>query len=246
MAHSARAPELIDVETYLERERSAEIRREYVGGRPYAMVGTSDAHNLIALNLAAAMHRHLRGGPCQLFISGMKVRLRIAGEEIFYYPDLLVSCRLDDRARYWGEHPCLVVEIASPYTDRIDRREKLLAYREIQALEEYLLVEQDRKGLTLLRRAEAWQPRDLGETDTLVLAPVGLEIPVRDLYEGVGSARRRPLRAAGCRHRLHCAGGSRAPAVTGGLVGSTTRESANRASFWPARVWSDFVGRDGQ
>ena len=77
------------------------------------------------------------------------------------------------------------MEIASETTARIDRREKLLAYREFTTLQEYLLIEQDSPGLTLLRRAESWQPRPLGLGDTLRLESVGLEIPVAELYEGV-------------------------------------------------------------
>jgi Uma2 family endonuclease len=173
------------VEEYLESELVGEIRREYIGGQVYAMVGASDAHNLIAMNLASALHRHLRGGPCQVFLSDMKVRLAIAGEDIFYYPDLLVSCRPDDRARYWREHPCLIVEVLSEATARTDRREKLLAYCEIGALEEYLLIEQGVPALTLLRRTEGWKPRRLGVADALRLDSVGFEIPVAALYEGV-------------------------------------------------------------
>lgn len=39
------------------------------------MVGVSRAHNLICLNLAAAMQSHLRGGPCQVFIADVRVRV---------------------------------------------------------------------------------------------------------------------------------------------------------------------------
>jgi Uma2 family endonuclease len=184
MAEPAHAP-LIDVDTYLQGELTSELRREYIAGQVYAMGGTSDAHNLIALNFATRLHRHLRGGPCQVFMSDMKVRLRLSGEHIFYYPDLLVSCRADDRARYWREQPCLIVEITSRSTDRIDRREKLLAYREIAALEEYLLVDQATPRLTLLRRTDAWQPLVLTGSATLQLTSVALELPVMDLYEGV-------------------------------------------------------------
>ena len=68
---------------------------------------------------------------------------------------------------------------------RIDRREKLLAYREIAALEEYVLVDQELPRLTLLRRSDAWRPVPLGQHDTLALASIGLELPVTDLYDGV-------------------------------------------------------------
>jgi Uma2 family endonuclease len=57
----------------------------------------------------------------------MRVRIAIAGEDVFYYPDLLVSYDASDRTRFWRERPCLVVEVLSEATARTDRREKLLA-----------------------------------------------------------------------------------------------------------------------
>ena len=185
MAQTATCPLPLDVETYLQGELVSEVRHEYIAGQVYAMTGVSVAHNLIGLNLATTLHAHLRGGPCQVFMSDLKLHLRIASDDIFYYPDLMVCCQADDRARYWREQPSLIVEIASASTARIDRREKLLAYREIPALEDYLLIEQDAVRLTLFTRHAAWQPQTLGAADTLHLASVGLALPVADLYEGV-------------------------------------------------------------
>ena len=175
----------IDMETYLQGELTSEVRREHIAGQVYAMTGVSVAHNLTGLNLATALHSHLRGGLCRVFMSDLKLHLRIAGDDIFYYPDLMVCCQAEDRARYWREQPCLIVEVLSEAPARIDRREKLLAYREIPALEDYLLVEQDRVGMTLFSRDTAWQPQLLGAPDTLVLASVGLSIPVASVYDGV-------------------------------------------------------------
>lgn len=175
----------LDVEAYLAGEETSEMRHEYVGGEIYAMVGGSDKHNLIAGNLFAALHGHLRGSPCQIFQFDMKVRLYVAGEQMFYYPDVFVSCRVDDRAAYWREQPCLIIEVLSETTARIDRREKLLAYREITTLEDYLLVEQHAIRLTLHRRAADWRAVELGPEDTLRLASVAFEMPVMHIYDGV-------------------------------------------------------------
>ena len=95
------------------------------------------------------------------------------------------DCQADGRAPYWREQPCLIVEVTSESTARIDRREKFLAYREIPTLEDYLPIEQDAVGLTLFTRPGGWQPQALGPGDTLHLASVGLTIAVADIYEGV-------------------------------------------------------------
>lgn len=177
----------LSVEAYLEGELHAEVRHEYLAGEVYAMTGASRAHNLIAGNLFTALHTHLRGGPCRVFMSDMKLRLRHAREDYFYYPDLMVTCRAEDNARYWCEQPALIVEVLSESTERTDSREKLFAYQHIPALQEYVLLAQDRRGATLFRRAdEEWSVTRLGGGDTLELASVGLSVPLERIYEGIG------------------------------------------------------------
>jgi Uma2 family endonuclease len=116
-------PKQISIDEYLQGEERGEVRHEYIGGEVYAMVGTSDRHNMIAGNLFAALHPRLRGGPCRLFTSDMKVRLRVASDEAFYYPDLMVARDPADAATYFRTRPRLIVEVLSETTERIDRRE---------------------------------------------------------------------------------------------------------------------------
>ncbi len=175
----------LSVEAYLEGELRSELRHEYLAGEVYAMTGASAPHNLIAGNLFAALHAHLRSGPCRVFMSDMKLRLRDAQDDYFYYPDLMVACRLEDNARYWREQPKLVAEVLSDSTERIDSREKLFAYRQIAALEEYVLIAQDRREVTVYRRAESWVALRLRDEAELELASVGLRLPLAQVYEGV-------------------------------------------------------------
>lgn len=53
--------EYISPETYLEVERDSPLKHEYRQGQAYAMAGASNAHVLIALNVASALRNHLRG-----------------------------------------------------------------------------------------------------------------------------------------------------------------------------------------
>lgn len=142
----------ISVEDYLAGELQSDVRHEYLAGEVVAMVGASDRHGLIATALAAALYPHARQRGCQLFVADMKVRIDDARESFFYYPDLLLSCDPTDReSPYYRRRPCLIVEIASASTARIDRREKRLAYRLIPGLREYLIVEQDARRVELDR-----------------------------------------------------------------------------------------------
>lgn len=141
-----------DIAAYLAAEEVSEVRHEYIAGDLYARTGASDRHGIIALNIATALRPRLRGGPCQLFVSDMKLRLQIAGQDIFYYPDLLLSCDPGDRESHFRSAPCLLVEVTSKSTARVDRQEKALAYQSIPSLKEYLVVSQTGREVSVHRR----------------------------------------------------------------------------------------------
>jgi Uma2 family endonuclease len=71
------------------------------------------------------------------------VKVYIETLNFFYYPDVVVTCDPEDNDEYFVRRPVLVVEVASPSTFAIDRREKLMAYRKLPSLREYLLLSQD-------------------------------------------------------------------------------------------------------
>jgi len=175
----------MSVDEYLVGERESDVRHEYVGGTVYAMSGASEAHNLIAGNLFAALHTHLRGGPCRVFMSDMKVRLSIARDDVFYYPDLLVSCDPADADPYFKARPKVIVEVLSASTERVDRREKFLGYQRIPSLEEYVLVDQARVQITVFRRSTDWDPEILEERGAFALRALDFEMTAEALYEGV-------------------------------------------------------------
>jgi len=105
----------------------------------------------------------------------------------FYYPDVLLSCDKDDNHEYYCEKPCLIVEVLSPSTEAIDRREKLHAYQDIPSLKEYIMVSQDEYKVELYRRdGEHWQYFLLNEIDdVLQLTCIDLDISMPQVYEDV-------------------------------------------------------------
>lgn len=174
----------LSVAEYLAGEESAECRHEYLAGDVYAMSGASARHNAICLNLATALHGHLRDGPCRVFMGDLKVRLRVLNDDYFYYPDVMVACRPEDNASHWREQPCLLVEVMSESTERVDRREKRLAYREIPALEHYVLVGQEPPEVIVYSRAAGWIGETLATDGTLVIPSLDFRVPVAEIYAG--------------------------------------------------------------
>ena len=180
---------LITVEEYLNLEQDAEIRHEYVARQIYAMAGASEAHNLIVGNIFALLRPHLRGSSCRTFVSDMKVKVKMQQADIFYYPDLLVTCDPNDNKKYFKTSPSLIVEVLSDSTQTTDRREKRINYQSLDSLQEYVLVSQDEIKVEIYRRDKNnnWTVETLDKDDDLQLNSVGLTLTMADIYEDVFS-----------------------------------------------------------
>lgn len=177
------------VEEYLQLEQTSEIRHEYLGGQIFAMSGGSKQHNLIAGNIYSRLRSHLRGGSCSVFVTDIKVRIELASQNksIFYYPDVIVSCDPHDQDRFSLNYPCLIIEVLSPSTETTDKREKLVNYRTLESLQEYVLVSQDEIKIEVYRKdaQENWSIQTLGKGDDLKLNSIGLTLTMADIYEDV-------------------------------------------------------------
>lgn len=139
------------VEEYLASEEvSTEGRHEYVDGQIFAMTGATDAHNIIVGNLYSIIRSHIKGSGCLAYVADMKVR--IEQTNCFYYPDVMVTCEPVEPKGVFKLAPVLICEVLSPSTSAIDKREKRLAYRQIDSLKEYLIVHQEHRHLELYRR----------------------------------------------------------------------------------------------
>jgi len=177
--------ELITVEEYLESELRSETKHEYLGGIVYAMAGASEAHNIIAANLAGMLYAQLRGTPCWPFGSDMKVRLRSLGDTYFYYPDAMVACDPSDSGHGWRERPAVLFEILSEDTRRLDEREKRFAYLQIPSLQAYIRIEQATPEAVIERRESGtWRPEKLTGLDTVLSLPeIGVRLTLAEIYE---------------------------------------------------------------
>jgi Uma2 family endonuclease len=123
----------LDPDAFLEWEKTQLEKYEYLDGQivqVYAMVGARDAHVTVALNVASLLRERLRGGPCRVYISDMKLRVEAANA--FFYPDVFVTCDPRDRAEDTCKRfPLLVVEVLSESTAGYDRGRKFAVYRQV-------------------------------------------------------------------------------------------------------------------
>jgi Uma2 family endonuclease len=171
---------------YLAYEAQSPVRNEYIAGEIFAMTGASIRHNVIALNLASAIRAHLKGTPCRALIEGVKLRLR--KEQTYFYPDVMVTCvnRLQelDSQQQIVEESLIVIEILSPSTEAVDRREKLRAYRTLPSLKEYLLVSQDQAQVEIYRRRGdiGWDIITYEPEDTVDITSLELKLRMSEIY----------------------------------------------------------------
>lgn len=175
----------LSVEDYLHFEQAGEIRHEYVDGQIYAMAGTTRSHNQICANLVSRLRSAVRGTPCRAYFSDVKVWVEFGNA--FYYPDVMVGCDPHDDHELYLTRPCLLIEVLSPSTENIDRREKLFAYRSLPSLREYVLIGTEEKTVEVFR-CEAggeWSLTTLEMGDTLQLECIATAISLNDIYEDI-------------------------------------------------------------
>jgi Uma2 family endonuclease len=170
---------------YLKREEGSATKNEYVDGEIYAMSGAKRRHNLIAANILGHAWREAGARGCQAFGSGMKVY--VEAHNSFYYPDISVCCDASDKDERYLTRPCFIVEVLSPSTASIDRREKRASYATLDTLHEYVIVDQDRMRVDLYRReAEGWRGYVLTQPEEVVESScLKLKLTLAQIYEGV-------------------------------------------------------------
>ena len=173
----------LTVDEYFEFEELASVRHEYIDGQLYAMVGASARHNQIIWNLILALSGAAKAAGCTVAFQELKLQV---SPSFFYYPDLMVVCDSTDNHRLYRTKPCLVVEVLSPSTEGHDQREKLFAYRQIEALQTYLMIWQDSRRVQFHFRSDGgWENREFSGGGSMKLPCPGTTLTLDEIYQDV-------------------------------------------------------------
>lgn len=171
-------------EEYLEMERAAEFKSEYISGEILGMAGASESHNIINLNIAAELRTALRGGRCLSMANEMKVNIGAS----FFYPDVLVACgerQYLDHRRDVLLNPVVIIEVRSPSTERYDRTYKLARYMLLPSVRDIVFIAQDDICIEHFSRDDAgdWRTHLITEADARIdLASIDCSVPVQAIY----------------------------------------------------------------
>jgi len=182
-------PSYLTPEEYLARERQSETKSEYFNGEVFAMAGASVAHNQIVINLVLSLGGKLKDGPCRIFSSDMRVKVRQTRS--YAYPDIVVICgplRFEDRKQDTLLNPTVIFEVLSSSTERYDRGGKFAHYRTLESLTDYVLISQIEAKVEHFARqpAEKWLLSVYSGLDAIATLPsIGCELPLVEVYDKV-------------------------------------------------------------
>lgn len=171
---------------YLEDEKNAEFRHEFVDGKMYLMAGATASHNRISGNAFSALDDVLHNGPCRPFIGDVKLRVRDGAVDHSYYPDVFVTCDKEDNNPLYKERPDTIIEVLSNSTEATDRREKFRSYTGIPSLNTYILLSQKKIEATVYRRINKWMCEIYTKPeDEIILHSLKLSLNLARLYRNV-------------------------------------------------------------
>jgi Uma2 family endonuclease len=174
---------------YLEIERRAEFKSEFFDGEMFAMAGGSPRHSLIAANLIFALKLQLKGGPCRVYTSDLRLKVQASG--LYTYPDVSVVCgqeQLEDEHEDVFLNPTVIFEILSDSREAYDRGRKFELYRGLASLREYVLVSQHKPLIENYVRQDsgAWLLHETtGLKGKVILPSLGITLELTDVYSDI-------------------------------------------------------------
>jgi Uma2 family endonuclease len=163
-------------------EAQPQGRYELVNGEVVAMAPERVRRNLVKLAVARALGDAVKRAnlPCTVFTDGVGI---VINESTVREPDASVQCggelNLDSMTL---DAPLIVVEVASPSSERHDTHAKLVEYFSVQSIRHYLVVLPEQGVVVHYRRNDGGAiDTRIGREGTIDLTPPGMTVPLADL-----------------------------------------------------------------
>lgn len=189
---------LYTVEEYLQMERAAEVRHEYLDGEIFEMAGETIAHGDICTNIVVSLGTQLRGTPCRALSKDTKVqsgwlpRPRRMMKGLFSYPDVVIVCGEPRTHEEYTDillNPTAIIEVLSESTELFDRTEKFRRYcTHLETLVDYILVAQDEPIIDCYHKTDAgrWEWSSVeGLESELHISAINCQLRLADVYDRV-------------------------------------------------------------
>jgi len=179
----------INVEEYFLQEELSEYKSEYFYGEVFAMAGGTPDHNRITINLATLLNRQFRGRFCEAFASDLRVQAKKNSH--YTYPDIAVTCgelKFAEGRTDTITNPVVIIEVLSDSTKDYDRGTKFTAYRGIETLKDYILVEQDSVHIEYFSKEDdgTWRLREYFNLEEIFnIKSIQAALHLKEIYERV-------------------------------------------------------------
>lgn len=186
----ARKLDNLSVAEYLAIEMTSGDKYEYHDGTIFALAGGTFNHGTICGNIFGELRNKVkdRNKGCKAYTSEIKVYIK--KDNSYVYPDAMVVC---DEIEHPEDNkdavanPKLIVEVLSKSTSNYDRGAKFHKYRQLESLEEYILIEQESYAVEIYKRVnDLWKiSRIVGVDAILHLSSIDIDVEMTMIYEGV-------------------------------------------------------------
>jgi Uma2 family endonuclease len=171
---------------YVERERRAETKSDFVDGVIVPRAVTMPRHNALAANVMTTLYARLRSSGSRCLVLGSDQRVRCDATRMNAYPDGSVAIG----PRFFRDalvNPTVLIEVLSDATEGYDRGVKFAHYRMIPSFVDYVLVSQREHRVEHLRRLASGQwlltVHD-GDGAVLELSSIECSVPLAEVYVG--------------------------------------------------------------
>jgi Uma2 family endonuclease len=175
-------------EEFLAFERASEQKHELILGELYLMLGASFKHNRVIKNLLVILENIFRNSDFEAFSSDLRVANLL--EASFCYPDVVVIAgepQFLDKEFDTITNPVFIAEVLSEGTQNYDKEKKFDIYKELNSLQEYLVLWQSKMKARLFRKIEKnhWEIWDFEEKHDKIPILKQFEVVLADIYRKV-------------------------------------------------------------
>jgi len=186
-------------EEYLEFERKAEEKHEYVDGEvlrmerayepPHGMAGARIRHVKIVSKLQGEIYAQLKGKGCDVLTNDMKTAVKPS--DSYFYPDLIVVCgkpEVEEKKSDVLMNPGIIIEVLSKGTKDYDLGTKQFKYMQNPSVQEMAFVESNIMSVKVSRKQadNLWKFEWLtNPEDLLQFFSVDIKITLKDIYDGI-------------------------------------------------------------
>jgi Uma2 family endonuclease len=186
-----RQPRRYTLAEYLQREARSTALYEYYNGTIIKLPMAKGPHNIITMNVAAALKNALKAAGKKYVVLGGQQLVYLPELNYGLYPDVLVVMEAPE---YWDKNqvlltnPVLIVEVLSKSTRKYDKNEKFAEYKTLTSFAEYMLIEPEKCSITThFREApQLWRDAFFKEiANNVPLKSLEIDIAIADIYENV-------------------------------------------------------------